>query len=147
MDNNKFIDELVEVPYSQIQLNKPIPAPVISIDLSTQNKTYWMNKSNTLLSDYSYGETLGAYGNTSITTTILFDRIFKLINNYIINECKKQNTSSENLKDHFKALESILALLAKEVDSKQIKNYNPLSIIACLHGFVTGYMDSQTKGK
>lgn len=132
----------IQRPPSSIPLQKPEPPIPVNVTLTANAEHFWINKANSLLSDYRYGKTLGTYGNNELTNQVFFDRLYNALTNCITNECKKQGVTSDSFQQHFQALEAILKILAKEIDIKSTKGYNTSALVASLHGFLTSYLET-----
>ena len=140
-EDKREIDSLMhEIPASSIPIEKILPPEAKpKIDLSGINQEVWSGKSNSLLSDYKYGEALALYGKSELTNITFFKRFATAICSIISNECQKRGTGSESLKPYFLILENCLLLIAKEIDKKELKDQDVSSIIASLHGFISNY--------
>ena len=135
-----------DVPPSGIMPVKPEPPPKDAIvDVNTANKTKWGNVSNQLLNDYIFGESFATYGNSNLDIKILFKRLSSAIESIIANEHQKQGQGAEYLKSHFDILEACLEIIANEILKKDLKDFNTLSIISSLQGFICNYVKSNNK--
>ena len=146
-DEKREIDALMhEIPASSIPVVKPQEkeAP-IRLDSNAANVDTWGSKSNRLLADYKYGEGLALYGDNDLTTHNFFKRLSGAICAIVSNEHQKAGMSSEVLKPHYAILDACFNLIAKEIEKKELKDYEVASIIASLHGFVTNYNQRKAK--
>ena len=129
-----------EIPSSSIPLTKEAAVmPKIKIDINNANKEIWGNKSNQLLNDYKYGESLAMFGENNPTTSSFFKRFATSFCAIISNEFQKRGTGAETLKPYYNILESCMNLMAKEIDKKDLKEQDIFSIIAALQGFIINY--------
>lgn len=129
-----------EVQCSTIPLERKLTEILhTDINLNLINKEAWGKKSNQLLSDYKYGEALARYGETNMSANMFLKRFAESTVAIISNEYQKRGHGSEELKSHFKILENIFLVIAKEIEKKDLKDFNILSIIASLHGFISNY--------
>jgi hypothetical protein len=145
--DKKGLDEIMKVvPPSFIATVKP-PEEVLKENPNTNipKHNYWGSKSNQLLNDYKYGENLALYGENDLTTQAFFKRFTASICAIISNEFLKRGTGAESLKPYYNILESCMLLISKEIDKKELKDYEILSIIASLDGFVTNYNQRKEK--
>ncbi len=139
--NKSALEELFkEVPASSI----PTPKEEVSVakapvNVTAVNQEAWANKSNRLLNDYKYGEGLARFGDTDLTTRTFFKRLSNAICGTVSNEYQKRGTSAEDLKPLYHILDATLLLLAKEIEKKDLREFEILAIIATLQGFITTY--------
>ena len=140
---NPLIQNSKDVPSTSIPLEKSIEQSKIKIDFNKNSSLFWLQISEALFVDYKYGWNIGKYGNNGeIKTQELFKKLSECIITMITNECAKKGLSSENFMLHFEILQSILQLIAKEIENKKIPDYNPKSLFAVLHGFIESSVDS-----
>lgn len=139
---NELASFIKEVPPSQIPLAKETPKEPVKINLSTDSKEYWSQKSRELYDFYTYGHNLGQYGVNKIEVGAAFERIAKAVVDIIKNECTNEKVSSERFVLHFNMLVSIMSIIGKELESedKKIKTDN---ILASLHGFLESYLQNR----
>ena len=141
---NELAGLMKEVPASSIPLEKPSTKLVrVDVNINSLNREIWGSKSNQLLDDYKYGEALAKYGESSASAKTFMKRFAESFIAIISNEYQKRGNGSEELKAHFKILESTFQLIAKEIEKKDLKDFNASSIIASLQGFLANY--NQTK--
>lgn len=135
------LDELMkEVPASSITAPKISEEIIIRRpNVNAVNHDIWAGRSNRLLNDYKYGEGLAKYGENDLTTRAFFKRFSNAISSAVSNEYQKRGIGSEDLKSHYAILDSCFQLLAKEIDKKELKDFEILAIIASLQGFITNY--------
>ena len=147
MENKREIDELfTEVLPTQIPPGKPpvetkTPVPV----LESVGLTYWGLKSIELQNDFNYGKNIGKFNGTELSVKKFFEVLQLTIKGVLVNECQKNNTSSENFLLHIQALESILKLIARDLENKQLKDFDCRSLLAVLHGSISAYSEKLTK--
>lgn len=135
------IDELVhDIPSSQIELEKPIVPKILSTNMVENGKTLWSQESKELLSDFEYGLSAGKFGDNSFTTKKLLKRLKDCIDASIVRVYKNNNASSEGLKLHLQAIESIFMLLGKDIENSKLSQYNVKSLLAVMHGFLESYV-------
>ena len=139
--NKSALEELfTEKSASSIPLPKEVVSQVKSpLNITTANHEVWASRSNRLLNDYKYGESLARFGDTDLTTRIFFKRLSNAICGTISNEYQKRGSSAEELKPLYNILDASMLLLAKEIEKKDLKEFEILAIIATLQGFITTY--------
>lgn len=145
-ENTSAID-FIEVPASSIlPVAKTSTEKGESVDiklLNEVNRSYWTGKSATLLDSYRFGESFAKFGENTANIKTFFDRFGCAIRTAISNECQNRATGSEDLKPIYTIFENSLSLLAKEFDKKNLKDFNILSIISAMHGFISNYADNK----
>lgn len=140
------LDSLIsEKPASSIPLEKLVISPPIQVDPIPISSTYWSNISHELLDRFNYGLSLGKFGNNNKTTEMLYKRLAQAIIEIIKNECAKENKSSEDLQLHFDAIFSIMIMIGRSVQAKNLTKSSPDTILASMHGFIESYIQ-QIKG-
>ena len=140
-DKKSALDELMkdgDASFIDIKppQDEPEPEPV---DMNALFKKEWAGKSQDLLDAYKFGKAIAAYGDNELSTVNFFNRLSLALKSTISNEFQKNNIGSESLKQHFDILDSCLKLIAKEIDAKELKDYQVSSIIASLQAFITNY--------
>jgi hypothetical protein len=135
-----------DVPPSQIPLEKPQNIPIIIPNYIEPCRNYWGTISLELIDRYNYGENLGKYGNNTKTIELLYKRLSNAIIDIIKNECAKNHSSSEELQLHFDMINSIMILIGKTIQNKQLNKSNPETILASMQGFINSYINQLTKG-
>jgi hypothetical protein len=141
----KEIDSLMkDVPASFIPIKSPATEqPQIKPDPNKVNIQSWGAKSNEMLADYKFGEALAKFGDNEANTRKFFKRFATAICASISNEYQKRGVGAESLKAHYDILYACMDLLAKEIETKGLQDYDISSIIASLHGFITNYTHKQ----
>lgn len=138
----KEIDEIFhQTPASTINIKTELKIPV-SINqqqINKNHKEYWSGKSLQLLNDYNNGEAIALYGTRELNNKEFFKHFAIGICAIISNEHHKRGISTEYLKPYYSILESVLILLAKEIDKKELPSQEVFSIIASLQGFLVNY--------
>ena len=139
--NKSDLDQIMkDIPSSTIPLQKMVeipPRPPIHPD--SLNRENWGALANELLSDYDYGRSLALFGNNELSLNRFLRRLASAVCASITNEYQKRGESTETLKIHYSLIESAFDLLSKEVSRKELKDFNVLSLIASMHGFITNY--------
>ena len=146
-DQKREIDDIMkEVSSSSIPIVKP-PEEIqpVKIDTNLLGQQYWSSKSNSLLSDYKYGENLARFGENELSTKAFFKRLIVSLCSIISNEYQKRGAGAEDLKPLYNILEASMLVLSKEIDKKGLKDYSVISIIAALDGFITNYNKQKEK--
>lgn len=123
------------------------PVPIVPEKPSLENigTLFWGLKSLGLQSDFRHGFSLGKFNNDSLTTKQVLNTFSDAIRGVLINQYAKNNISSDSIKLHIQVLDNIIQLIAKDIESKQFKDYSPESLIAGMHGFITAYSDKQKR--
>jgi hypothetical protein len=143
----RLIDELVkEKPASTIPLEKPTPPPPLTTQVCHANRKFWEQQSNELFADYMYGVNAGLYGDVSKPDIkLFFKRLSKGLSDIITNEYRKNNVPKDSINNHLKILDSILMIIANEVEKDHesgiLKEHNFLSVVAGLTGFLSTYVE------
>jgi hypothetical protein len=133
-----------EVPSSSIGLVKESPPPLkLKPNINLLNRENWGSRSNQLLDDYKYGEALAKFGETNMSTKVFFKRFSASLCAIISNEYQKRGMGGEELKFLYNILESVIMLISKEIDKKELKDFNISSIIAAMQGFIINYDQSK----
>lgn len=132
---------------SSIPLQKPEPTPILPVTLVDQGTTLWSQESRGLLSDYEFGLSLGKFGENDLTTDKFFKRLREALIATVTRICNKENLSSEKFKLHFAIVDSILTLIAKEIENKKLSQYSVKTPIAVLHGFFESYINETISKK
>ena len=140
-EKKSALDELMkEAPSSFIDIKTSTPEPEDTPpDINDLLKDHWVAKSPELLDAYKFGEALAAYGDNELTTINFFKRFSEAFIKTVSNEFQKNGTGSESLKHHFDILESCLKLIAKEIETKELQEYEISNIIASLQAFMLNY--------
>ena len=139
-DKSELASLFKEVPASSIPIPKEVEILTRATpDIMIANQEAWANRSNRLLNDYKFGESYARFGDTDLTTRTFFRRFSSAITSIISNECQKRGQSAEDLKPLYNILDATLLLLTKEIEKKDLREFDILSIIASLQGFITTY--------
>ncbi|MDD4110038.1 MAG: hypothetical protein PHS54_00630 [Clostridia bacterium] len=108
-------------------------------DINLQSREIWGKESNQLLDDYKFGESFAKFGESNLTTKMFLKRFSLAICTIISNEYQKRGVGAEEMLPLYKILESTFLLISKEIDKKDLKDFNILSIISSLQGFLNNY--------
>lgn len=140
-NTKREIDSLItDVIPSQIPPEpRPQPQEIVMPDINRVNALFWEQKTRELGNDFLFGSSIAKFGSNDLSTRQFFVRVSEAFKNTIVHECEKNNLSSENFKLHLQALDSILLLIAKEIENKNFSKYTPESLIAALHGFFSTF--------
>lgn len=129
-----------EVPASCIPVQQVVTEVIKEKqDVDAILQDMWGNKSTSLLSDYKYGKGLALYGENDLSLKVFFKRFGTSICGVLSNEFQKRGTGSESLKQHYNILENCLQIISKEIEKKDLKDFEILAIIAALQGFLINY--------
>jgi hypothetical protein len=140
-EKKSALDELMkDAPSSFIDIKPASAEPEEDPpDINDLLRDKWVAKSPELLDAYKYGEALAAFGDNELNTVNFFKRFSQAFINTVSNEFQKNGSGSESLKHHFDILESSLKLIAKEIETKELPEYEVSSIIASLQAFILNY--------
>ena len=103
-DKSELNEIMRDVAASSIPLEKPSTEPKNAtprIEMDELNQDHWVGKSHQLLSDYTYGRSLGQFGSKDQTLHVFFKRFATTFCSIISNEFQKRGTSSDSLKPHY----------------------------------------------
>jgi hypothetical protein len=144
MNDNPLASELsdlmTEKPASFITITKEeTEQPKERVDINAILESCWSSKSNSLLSDYKYGKSLAQFGECELNTKAFYKRLGTVLCATVSNECQKRGMSSEDLKPIYGIIENSLRIISKEIEKKDLKDFEILSIIAALQGFLINY--------
>lgn len=140
IDKKGLMDLMIEVPASSIPIEKEKIKDIQELpDLNHLCEIFWSQKSNRLLSDYEIGENLALYGKNDLSLQVFFKRFASSFCSIISNEYQKRGTGAESLKPYYTILENILLIIAKEIEKKDLKDFEIYSIIAAMQGFLINY--------
>jgi hypothetical protein len=145
LPDKKGLDDLIkDVPSSSITPDK-IPEKIEhkQLDINSILKNEWGDISNSLLSDYSFGESFAKFGESKLTITAFFSRLSDAIINIIFNEHHKRHLGSEDLKLYCDNLELSFKILAKELEKKELPSLDAFPIISSLQGFLANYIKNK----
>jgi len=123
------IDESVPIKIEEVE--KPLPRTIDDISMA-----YWGYYSQQYLDAYKYGVGIGTFGKNVPSIYNVFCRLSESIITSIKNQLNNENKSTENFSCHFAVLESIMKLLAKEIEGVHLKKSNHIDFLASQHGFL-----------
>lgn len=137
---NELQSLMKEIPASSIPIvQPPLEAVKEKQDIDALLQEIWSSKSNALLNDYKYGKGLALYGENELSIKSFFKRFGTSMCGILTNEFQKRGTGSEGLKQHYAILENCLQIISKEIEKKDLKDFEIYSIIAALQGFLINY--------
>jgi hypothetical protein len=140
-DRKDLMELMKDIPASSIPLAKEITeTPKALPNLNNLTREIWASKSNQLLDDYRYGESLAKFGENNLTTKTFIKRFTFAICAAISNEFQKRGVGAEDMKPLYAILEANMLLIAKEIDKKDLKDFDISSIIASMQGFIINYI-------
>lgn len=142
------VKELIkEKPASSIPVERPVEIIQAQVDPFTPSEAYWAQKSQELLTKYNYGKGLGKFGNNSKGIDMMFSRLAEAITETVKSECLSSAVSADELALHFKALSSIMILLAKELEKLKVDSITHENLLAIFHGFIESYLQEVLRTK
>ena len=138
---HKDIQDIIkEIPPSSIPLvRQEAHTPPALPDINNINQQIWGAQSNSLITDYTFGQNYAYFGENELNTQRFFRRFAQAFISIISNEYQKRGIGSEDLSQYYNILTSCMVLISKEIDKKGLKDFNILSVVSALHGFISNY--------
>lgn len=97
---------------------------------------------------YNAGNMVGKFGANKIDNEDFFKRLSNMIKEVTRIQMSSNGYTSENLKEHFVNLDSILKIISKElIKTDNEKKVKTEDFAAFLHGFINAYIDDIIKEK